>query len=148
AAERPSATQPFADFSGESPFAGTLDSDFALQQRPGCGQAIFSQSGVTLGPGIPYSTYTDNTGTHPGLFTNVATGQENIIPLACLDATAVDLLQLVPTPVNNGSVVVSTPVQPVRGDQFTVRLDHRINDKQNLSFYYYFDDHHLVSPFA
>ena len=42
----------------------------------------------------------------------------------------------------------TTPVQPNRGDQFTVKLDHHINDKQNLSFYYYFDDHHVVSPFA
>src|SRR5213075_1450377 len=28
------------------------------------------------------------------------------------------------------------------------RLDHHINNAQNLSVYYYFDDHHLVSPFA
>lgn len=129
AAERPSATQPFADFSGESPFGGTLDSAFALNQRP-CVTPLYSAPNIP--DGVDYSQL------FPG----------NIIPLGCLDATAVDLLQLVPTPVNNGSVVVSTPVQPVRGDQFTVRLDHRINDKQNLSFYYYFDDHHLVSPFA
>ena len=43
---------------------------------------------------------------------------------------------------------MTVPVQPERGDQFTVKVDHRINDKQNLSFYYYFDDHSLVSPFA
>ncbi len=43
---------------------------------------------------------------------------------------------------------MTTPVQPVRADQFTVRLDHRLNNKQNLSFYYYFNDDHLVSPFA
>src|SRR5207245_4191052 len=126
------------------PFAGAVDSDFALQQRPGCAQAIFNQSGVTLGPGVSYST--DQNG--PGIFTDLATGQENIIPLACLDATAVDLLQFVPTPANNGDKLVSTPVQPERDDQFTVRVDHRLNNKQNLSFYYYFDDHHMVSPFA
>ena len=63
-------------------------------------------------------------------------------------ATAVDLLQFVPTPANNGSALVTAPVQPDRGDQFTVKIDHRINDKQNLSVYYYFDDHHVVSPFA
>jgi hypothetical protein len=145
AAERPSATQPFADFSAESPFPGALDSDFTLQQRPGCAQAIFNQSGVALAPGDLYST--DQSG-NPGIFTNVATGQENIIPLACLDPTAVDLLQYVPTPANGSDKLVTTPVQPERGDQLTLRLDHRLNNQQNLSFYYYFDDHHLVSPFA
>jgi len=145
AAERPSATQPFADFSAESPFPGTLSSAFPLQQRPGCAQAIFNQSGVALGDGVPYST--DQSG-NPGIFTDVANGRENIIPLACLDATAVDLLQYIPTPANGSDKLVTTPVQPERGDQFTVRFDHRINDKQNFTLYYYFDDHHLISPFA
>jgi hypothetical protein len=145
AAERPSATQPFADFSAESPFPGALDSDFTLKQRPGCAQAIFNQSGIALAPGAAYST--DQFG-NPGIFTDVATGQENIIPLACLDPTAVDLLQYVPLPGNGGDKLVTTPVQPERGDQLTLRLDHRLNNQQNLSFYYYFDDHHLISPFA
>src|SRR5207244_4599047 len=70
----------------------------------------------------------------------------SIIPLGCMDPTAVDLLQFVPT--SASGQVQTVPVQPERGDQFTVKLDHRINDKQNLSIYYYFDDHHLVSPFA
>jgi Carboxypeptidase regulatory-like domain/TonB dependent receptor len=148
ASERPSATQPFANFSSETPFPGTLSSAFPLQQRPGCAQDIFNQSGVTLGDNVPYSTFTDNTGTHPGLFTDVATGQENIIPLRCLDPTAVDLLKYVPTPANNSDKLVSTPVQPERADQVTLRLDHRLNNQQNLSFYYYFDDHHFISPFA
>jgi hypothetical protein len=148
AAERPSATQPFSDFSSESAFPGTLSSAFPLQQRPGCAQDILSQSGVALGDGVPYTTFTDSTGTHKGIFTVLATGQNNIIPLSCLDPTAVDLLQDVPLPANGSDQIVTTPVQPERGDQFTVRLDHRLNNQQNLSFYYYFDDHHLVSPFA
>src|SRR5712671_3331499 len=130
ASERPSASQPFADFSGESTFGGTLTNAFALNQRPNWTTALGSA------PFIPDAQlYSD-------LFPN------NIIPLGCLDATAVDLLQYVPTPANNNSALVTTPVQPDRGDQFTVKIDHRINDKQNLSFYYYFDDHHIVSPFA
>jgi Carboxypeptidase regulatory-like domain len=148
ASERPSATQPFADFSSESPFPGVLSTASTLQQRPGCAQDILNQSGVALSDGVNYSTFTDNTGTHPGLFTDLATGQENIIPLRCLDPTAVDLLQYVPIPATGGDKLVTTPVQPERGDQFTVRLDHRISGSQNLSLYYYFDDHHLVSPFA
>ena len=130
ASERPSASQPFADFSSESPFAGTLTNAFALNQRPNCVTAAGSAPNIP--DGLLYSAV------FPG----------NIIPLGCLDPTAVDLLQYVPIPANNNSALVTTPVQPERGDQFTVKIDHRINDKQNLSFYYYFDDHHVVSPFA
>ncbi len=130
------------DFSAESPFGGTLSSSYALQplvtgvgQRPGCQQAARDVAGdpsITIHDDMPYSE----------LFPT------NQIPLECMDATAVDLLQYVPVPGGNASVIQTVPVQPDRGDQFTVKLDHRINDKQNLSFYYYFDDHHVVSPFA
>jgi hypothetical protein len=130
ASERPSATQPFADFSSESTFGGTLTNAFALNQRPNCTTALGSA------PNIPDGH----------LYSEVFPG--NIIPLGCLDPTAVDLLQYVPIPANNNSALVTTPVQPDRGDQFTVKFDHRINDKQNLSIYYYFDDHHVISPFA
>jgi hypothetical protein len=130
AAERPSATQPFADFSAESIFPGTLTSAFPLNQRPNC------TTGLGNAPNIPDgAAYSD-------LFPN------NIIPLGCLDATAVDLLQFIPTPANNNSALVTTPVQPERADQFTLKLDHRLTNNQNLSVYYYFDDHHLISPFA
>src|SRR6266852_3874106 len=74
ASERPSATQPFADFSSESPFAGTLTNAFALNQRPNCTTAIGSAPFIP--DGHAYSEV------FPG----------NIIPLGCLDATAVDLL--------------------------------------------------------
>ena len=129
-----------ADFSEESPFPGTLSSAYALLngggvgQRGGCQQAVTDMGGGTIGDGVLYSDI------FPG----------NKIPLECLDATAVDLLQFVPLPPagSAGNLIQTVPVQPTRGDQFTVRVDHRINDKQNLSFYYYFDDHHVVSPFA
>jgi hypothetical protein len=130
ASERPSATQPFADFSSESPFPGTLSTAYPLNQRPNCTTALGAA------PNIPDGQ----------LYSDLFPG--NIIPLGCLDPTAVDLLQYVPTPANGSDKLVTTPVQPERGDQFTVRVDHRINNQQNLSFYYYFDDHHLVSPFA
>ena len=153
AAERPSATQPFANFSEESVFTGTLGSAFPLQQRPGCASAITAQTQgqATLADGAAYGATYDpvtNARTSTGIFTDVVNNRDNIIPLACLDATAVDLLSYVPLPANGGSKLVTAPVQPVRGDQVTLRLDHRINDKQNLSFYYYFDDDHQISPFA
>lgn len=127
--ERPSATQAFSDFSAGTPFSGILQNAFALNQRAGCPAAVGFPGGIP--DGQAYSAL------FPG----------NIIPLACMDATAVDLLQFVPTP-TLGNTVQTVPVQPERGDQFTVKFDHRINSKQNLSVYYYFDDHHLVSPFA
>ncbi len=130
AAERPGPGHPFADFSSESTFGGTLASAIPLNQRPNCVTAMGAA------PNIPDigENYSD---LFPG----------NIIPLGCMDPTAVDLLQLVPTP-TNGNIIQTVPVQPERGDQFTVKVDHRLNDKQNLSLYYYFDDHHVVLPFA
>jgi hypothetical protein len=157
AAERPSVNQSFADFSegnpaGANPFIGTLVNSFALAQRPNCASdiATLTQNQATLGDNAAYgATYDPNTNVRltTGIFTDVANNRDNIIPLSCMDPTAVDLLQFVPTP-NIGNTLVTVPVQPDRGDQFTVKVDHRINDKQNLSFYYYFDDHSLVSPFA
>jgi hypothetical protein len=143
AAERPDPSHMLnghivADFSAESTFAGVLNSSYALQpgngigQRPGCQQAVTDIGGGLIQDGANFSD----------IFPN------NQIPLECMDATAVDLLQFVPTPSGGGNIIQTIPVQPDRGDQFTVRFDHRINDKQNLSFYYYFDDHHVVSPFA
>src|SRR6266487_2683203 len=49
AAERPSATQPFADFSGESAFGGTLNDAFALNQRPNCVTAQGSAPNIPNG---------------------------------------------------------------------------------------------------
>src|SRR6202030_1252850 len=46
-AERPSATQPFADFSADPTFSGVLTSAYALNQRTGC------VTGVGAAPGIP-----------------------------------------------------------------------------------------------
>jgi len=131
AQERPSASQAFSNFSGESTFSGTLNNAYALNQRSGCTTALGAA------PNIPDGQ----------LYSDLFPG--NIIPLGCMDATAVDLLQFVPTPASSNTNTIQTvPVQPERGDQFTVKFDHRINDKQNLSIYYYFDDHHVVSPFA
>ncbi len=133
--ERPSASQPFSDFTdlGSSPFAGGLTNTQLLDNRPGCDQAVGFPAGIPTSPNpFPYAN----------LFPN---GQ---IPLACMDPTAVDLLQFVPTPPNGGSLVSTVPTRAIRGDQVTVRFDHRLNDKQNLSIYYYFNDDRTKSPFA
>ena len=133
AAQRPSAAQPFADFSGlGSPFGGSLTNSNVLASRPGCANAIAAEGGSALSDGVAYAS----------IFPN------NQIPLACMDSTAVDLLQFVPTPAGGGNTVETVPTEPVRGDQFTVRFDHTINSKQNLSVYYYFNDDRTVQPFS
>ncbi len=132
AQERPSATQSFADFSDlGTPFGGSLANSALLASRPGCQAAITGEGGVGLSDGVAYSS----------IFPN------NQIPLACMDATAVDLLQFVPTP-TSGNTIETVPTEAIRGDQFTVKVDHKLNDKQNLSIYYYFNDDRTLQPFS
>jgi len=126
AQELPTANHPFADFSDTNGFDGTLANSSILANRPGCQAAISAGGGAALADGVAYAD----------IFPN------SVIPLACMDATSVDLLQFVP-----GSSV-TIPVQPDREDQGTFRFDHRINDKQNLSVYYYITDRHVLQPFA
>jgi outer membrane receptor protein involved in Fe transport len=136
AAERPSASQPFADFTDiggfdtANPGTAVLSNPQLLDNRPGCDQAVGFPGGIPAGT----------------LYTSIF--QNNQIPLPCMDPTAVDLLQFVPTPPNGGSLVTTVPSRATRGDQATVRFDHRLNDKQNLSVYYYFNDDTTKSPFA
>ncbi|MGB9235430.1 MAG: carboxypeptidase regulatory-like domain-containing protein [Terriglobales bacterium] len=141
--ERPSQTnmlngQIIADFSdinpvSTSPFSGTLVNSSILTSRgAACQTAVTAIGGGTIADNVPYAT----------IFPN------SQIPLACMDPTAVDLLQFVPTPPNGGFQISTVPTEAVRGDQLTVKLDHRLNDKQNLSVYYYFNDDRTLNPFA
>ncbi len=132
AQERPSATQPFADFSDTAGFDPTavLSNPGLLDSRQGCDQAVGFPAGIPAG--TAYAT----------LFPN------SQIPLACMDPTAVDVLQFVPTPTNGGNTIQSVPTEPIRGDQFTVKIDHKLTQKQNLSIYYYFNDDRNVQPFS
>lgn len=133
--ERPSANQAFADFSDlGAPFTGGVSYPGILDSRPGCDQAVGQPGGI---PGTP---------TNPFPYTSLFPNSQ--IPLACMDPTAVDLLQFVPQAPNDGSLISTVPTEAIRGDQFTVKIDHRINDKQNLSIYYYFNDDRTHSPFA
>jgi len=115
-----------------SPFTGTLTNSSILSSRPGCQAANTAIGGGAISDAAAYATVFPN----------------SQIPLACMDATAVDLLQFVPQAPNDGNLITTVPTEPIRGDQFTVKLDHRINDKQNLSIYYYFNDDRTVQPFA
>jgi len=149
--ERPSTTnlvngQIVSDFSDVNPagtFTGVLSNSALLASRPGCQAANYLVNGptATIQDGAPYGA-SSSQNPLPPVFPN------SQIPLACMDPTAVDLLQFVPTPPNGGSLISTVPVRAIRGDQVTFRFDHRLNDKQNLSVYYYFNDDTTKSPFA
>jgi hypothetical protein len=73
----------------------------------------------------------------------------NKIPTPCFDPTAFDLLnQFVPAANRGDSQYQSVPDQRDRDHQGTLRIDHVINDHQQLNFYYYADDDSLAKPFA
>jgi len=134
--EHPTSSQPFADFSDTSPFAGTLSDDYVagvMNARPGCSTAVAAAGGAPIAAGTAWSS----------IFPN------NVIPSPCMDQTALDLFsQYVPLPNTPDGFYQVAPVHRDRTDQFTVKVDHRINDKQNFSAYYYFTDSTLFDPFA
>ncbi len=148
--ERPSPTnlvngQIVGDFStvqNGSPFTGALANSSLLTNRPGCQAATTAIGGGMIQDGAPYGLVPGSTNPLPPIFPN------NQIPLACMDPTAVDLLQFVPTPAAGFNLVSTVPTEAVRGDQITAKIDHRLNNKQNLSFYYYFNDDRTLNPFA
>ena len=124
-----------------SPFTGTLTNSSILTSRAGCQAATTAIGGGMIQDGAPYGAVIPGNPLPP-IFPN------SQIPLACMDPTAVDLLQVVPTAPNGGNLVSTVPTEAVRGDQATVKIDHRLNDKQNLSIYYYFNDDRTLNPFA
>ena len=133
----------FTDVNPAGTFTGVLGNSALLTSRTGCQAANYLVNGptATIQDGAPYGASSAQNPLPP-VFPN------SQIPLACMDPTAVDLLQFVPTPPNGGSLVTTVPTRAIRGDQVTVRFDHRLNDKQNLSVYYYFNDDTTNSPFA
>src|SRR3954465_10620914 len=129
----PTAAERIGDFSGQSVFAGTLSDQTAadaLNNRPGCAAA----AAAAIAPGVDYATL------FPG----------NQIPVECMDPTAVDMMtQFVPLANRpDGTFQTVAGIHKDRTDQFTFKLDHRINDKQNLSVYYYFNDSNLFDPYS
>jgi hypothetical protein len=141
----PTAAERTGDFSGGLaatdpkfvPFGGSVGTDaFAaiLNARPNC---------VTgAAAGVAYST----------LF------PDNKIPTGCFDPVAVSILsQYVPCPTLNPNCsdlsnlanrFQSIPNDQERGDQFTIKLDHQLTPKQNLSVYYYYDNDVDRQPFT
>jgi outer membrane receptor protein involved in Fe transport len=132
----PSAAERAGDFSGGLastdpnfvPFGGAIGTPaFAaiLNARPNC------LTGAAVGD------------SYQSLFPN------NKIPVGCFDPVAVSLMnQFVPLPNAPNSVFQSIPLDRQHGNQFTVKVDHRLNDKQNLSVYYYYNNLSDTQPFT
>ncbi|HWW16074.1 MAG TPA: carboxypeptidase regulatory-like domain-containing protein [Candidatus Dormibacteraeota bacterium] len=142
----PSMAETGGVFSGA--FGGNLTNPFVgavLQGRPGCSQAI-----ATNGGSIPDPT---NAALYPTPWTTLFpqdTNGNTTIPVACQDPVAADLMNqyvtpYVPQAVNGQLVTLGS--ERDRQDQGTIRFDHRINDKQNFSAYYYLTDETDFNPF-
>ena len=136
----PSLTAPSGEFAGDfsdtGAFTGGIANPFiaqVLDGRPGCDAAL-GYTVASLGPNPAWG----GTG---GVFPN------NVIPAPCQDPVASNLMQqFIPAANVNGNNV-SVPVSTDNEDQFTVRFDHKINDAQNFSAYYYFNDGRQLQPF-
>ncbi|MGD0922797.1 MAG: carboxypeptidase regulatory-like domain-containing protein [Terriglobia bacterium] len=134
----PTAAERDGDFSGGDVFAGTLTDPSGtvsdvLNSRSGCAAAVTANGGAPIAPGNSYAA----------IFPN------NFIPPQCFDPTALDLLhQFVPPPNLNVTQFQSVPTAREYDDQSTGRIDHKLNDRQQFSAYYYFADQYFTQPFS
>ncbi len=132
----PTLAERLGDFSAGPGFSGVLSSPVvaqALANRSGCASAVQANGGDAISAGMPYAAI------FPG----------NIIPSACFDPTAADLMNQFVPPANFGADMFrSAPDAKVRQDQVTFRLDHNFTSQQQLSFYYYGQDGFDGEPFS
>ena len=144
------------DLSSGLNFAGQINDQFVadvLNGRPGCTNAILAQNpSAVIAAGSFYGAHLQNpddpeSPVLPGIFTNTVNGKDNQIPGACMDAVAVDLMKNHVPAANAGGLFQAVLTSRDRQDQATFRFDHRINNKQNFSAYYYFTDEDNFSPF-
>jgi len=127
----PTAAERAGDFSANGGFTGTLSNANILNSRPGCLSALGRNSPIADG-----TLYSD-------IFAN------SQVPTACMDQTALDLLnQFVPQANIGDNTFQGVPLGHEHSDQFTVKIDHELTKKQHLTGYYYFEQHHLEKPFA
>ena len=137
----PTPAERSGDFSAGSAFAGgitDLTVAQALDGRPGCDTALgLGANGIASLPVDPITSQTDWSTVFP----------TNVIPTACMDPVAQDMLRFVPGANRPNSIYQAVPVSADTQNQFTVRLDHHINARQNFSFYYYFTNDANFQPF-
>jgi hypothetical protein len=123
------------DATGANLFTGSISDQLVadvLNGRPGCSSAISAIPGSTLpAAGVSWNQ----------VFPTSA------IPIACQDPVAVNLQRFIPAANLPNNQNQSVPVGTNNADQFTFRFDHKINDRQNLTFYYYFNDGTALTPY-
>ncbi len=147
----PSLTAPTGEFSGDFSDQGTFAGGIqpqgfianVLDGRPGCDAALgYSVAGLNADPSTGLVDWNSGTPSIKSVFPN------NVIPTACQDPVAANLLQKYVPAANIGSFQNQVvPVGTMNADQFTARFDHRINDHQNLTGYYYFQDNRELDPY-
>jgi Carboxypeptidase regulatory-like domain len=169
-AERPS-TNPLlgGDFSGTGGFNSVLNTNTAsgvaspygistpfvaqvLDGRNGCDTALgLAPNGIAnLTPDLVSGAPVIDWQTAPGVST---AGAQSVfpngqIPTACMDPVAANLMQQFVPAANSGATgYTAVPVGTDNANQFTVRFDHRINDHQSFTAYYYFDDSTQLQPY-
>src|SRR5262245_7323987 len=112
------------DFSAGPTFSGTLTNANILNSRPGCLSALGRNSPIDDG-----TAYSD-------IFSST-----NQIPVACMDPTAVDLLNRFVPHANAGvGLFQGVPLGHEDGDQVTLKIDHELTKYQRLSGSYYIKD--------
>ena len=120
----------------QNPFAGTLNDDYlagVLNQRPGCAGAVAQGGGSPISAGTAWAA----------IFPN------NKIPTQCFDQTALDLMnQYVPLPNRGLNQLQLVPNDKSSAIQSTAKIDHRISDAHQLSFYYFLSDSADDRPFS
>jgi len=133
-----------ADFSA-TPFTGVITNSVIPQMfanRGTCAADI-----TAIGGAMPVVDPTNGvTANWSDVFPN------SQMPVSCMDPVALDLTrQYVPMPnqPNLGpNVWQDVPNGHFRDDQFTMKVDHRLTNNQNLAAYYYFVDSYNVQPFT
>ena len=137
----PTTAERAGDFSqgpggAQNPFSGTLTDNYlasALNQRAGCAGAVAQAGGAPIAAGTAWAA----------IFPN------NKIPTQCFDPTAVDLMnRFVPLPNRGSGELQLVPVEKSSAIQSTVKIDHRINNAHQLSFYYFLKDSADSRPFS
>jgi len=135
----PSAAQRTGDFSGVGGFGGgggiSATNPFVAQVlngRSGCTAAINALGGTTPAAGKPWS----------------AIFPTGVIPSSCQDPVAADLMRFIPEPNIGAYQNQSVPVSTDNEDQFTVRFDQKLTDRQSFTAYYYFNDIAQIEPYA
>ncbi len=134
----PSPQEVTGNFSAGSTFGGGISNQFVADVLNGrssggvsCPTAIANLGGTAPIQGASWSS----------IFPT------NQIPGPCQDPVAANLLRYVPGANRSDGTFQAVPVQSDTQDQFTARIDHRLTDKQNFSFYYYYTDDKLLQPY-